>query len=567
MKTQRSENGLGSSRIPLLSIALATILILALTAFSLSSGITIVFQNAYYIPIILACYFYKRKGLLFSIGLIGVYFISLSRVFPSQEIFFQGLIRVLFFLLIALLVTHLSETIEREKARYKGIFSTSESGILLYNTKDLSIVEANPQCSEITGYSIRELVSMGIRDLFGAGETTLPFLNGSGGQVHHHETGIRHRDQTTRTVLISTGSAGEDTGTLTMQDISTRKRAEEDVRKSEEKFRMFFLYSSDPIIIYDLDGRILEANPAAERRFSYSNDELLRMNVRDIDTLGSAPLFSGMIAELERNGNTLFETGYRTKSGEIIPTEVQATLIRYQGTPAILSIPRDITGRKRAESALHQANKKLNLLNSITRHDILNSLTALLGFLELSAEDAKDPTIKAYIDSEVRVANNIRRQIEFTKDYQDVGVKAPAWFPAASLIKRVSGRLENPGITIGIDMPEVEIFADPLVEKVFYNLMENAVRHGKRITRIWFSSEERDGSLIISCNDDGVGIPADKKDAIFRREFFQHSGFGLFLSREILGITGIEIRETGIPGKGARFELTIPPGAFRFPDR
>jgi len=61
-----------------------------------------------------------------------------------------------------------------------------------------------------------------------------------------------------------------------------------------------------------------------------------------------------------------------------------------------------------------------------------------------------------------------------------------------------------------------------------------------------------------------VGIPADKKEAIFNRGYFKHTGFGLLLSREILSITGITITENGIPGKGARFEITVPKGAYRF---
>jgi PAS domain S-box-containing protein len=311
----------------------------------------------------------------------------------------------------------------------------------------------------------------------------------------------------------------------------------------------------------------MEVNSTAEKRLGYSRDELIHMHIQDIDIPEYASLVAERIRELEGAGRILFETVHRPKTGELIPTEVHATLIRYQGKPAILSIPRDISERKRAEIALQQANRKLNLLNSITRHDILNSLTALLGFLELSLDDVKDPRMKDYINAEMRAAQNIRKQIEFTRDYQDVGVKSPGWFLVPLLIKEVRSRVERSDIRIDIDLPDVEIFADPLVEKVFYNLMENAIRHGGKITRIWFESGTRDGNLVISCCDDGAGIPHDKKTAIFNREYFQHSGFGLFLSREILGITGIQIQETGIPGEGARFELVIPQGSFRLPPR
>jgi len=69
---------------------------------------------------------------------------------------------------------------------------------------------------------------------------------------------------------------------------------------------------------------------------------------------------------------------------------------------------------------------------------------------------------------------------------------------------------------------------------------------------------------VIVCEDDGAGIPADMKAAIFKRGYFTHTGLGLYLSREILSITGITIAETSEPGKGTRFEIMVPKGAYRY---
>lgn len=62
--------------------------------------------------------------------------------------------------------------------------------------------------------------------------------------------------------------------------------------------------------------------------------------------------------------------------------------------------------------------------------------------------------------------------------------------------------------------------------------------------------------------DNGIGVPAGAKEKIFRREYFQNTGLGLYLSREILAITKMEIQETGIPGEGARFEIFVPKGSY-----
>lgn len=99
---------------------------------------------------------------------------------------------------------------------------------------------------------------------------------------------------------------------------------------------------------------------------------------------------------------------------------------------------------------------------------------------------------------------------------------------------------------------------------MFHHLIDNAIRHGGTITQIRFSARESFEELVLVCEDDGVGIPEDEKEKTFNRQQFMRSGLALFISREILSITGISIRETGVPGTGARFEIRVPKGAYRF---
>jgi len=98
---------------------------------------------------------------------------------------------------------------------------------------------------------------------------------------------------------------------------------------------------------------------------------------------------------------------------------------------------------------------------------------------------------------------------------------------------------------------------------VFYNLIENSIRHGEHVTEVSIRTVERADSLDIIIEDNGVGIPEAEKEKIFRREYYKNTGFGLFLSREILAITNLVIRETGTPGEGARFVIGIPREHFR----
>ena len=133
-------------------------------------------------------------------------------------------------------------------------------------------------------------------------------------------------------------------------------------------------------------------------------------------------------------------------------------------------------------------------------------------------------------------------------------------------IETATAPLPLPKGTLVICIENISIYADPLLEKVFYNLVENALRYGREPIRITFSSCYQGDNISIICEDNGEGVPEEFKEAIFKRQYFKHTGFGLFLSREILGITGLSIRESGEPGKGARFEITVPPGYFHIED-
>ena len=224
----------------------------------------------------------------------------------------------------------------------------------------------------------------------------------------------------------------------------------------------------------------------------------------------------------------------------------------------------DITYIRQAEMALRVSNKKLNLLSSITRHDILNELMVLSGSLELAIKTMKGQTGIDHIKRAQKAAGTIERQIAFTKVYEQIGVNAPVWQNCHTLIENAVKEVNLGQIMVKNNFPaRTEIFADPLVIKVFFNLVDNAVRYGGKISTIQFAVLERDGNHVVVCEDDGDGVLASDKERIFKRGFGKNHGLGLSLTREILEITGITIHETGEPGRGARFEMIVPKSAYR----
>jgi len=357
----------------------------------------------------------------------------------------------------------------------------------------------------------------------------------------------------------------------TLEDITDRKVTEEELRKSEEKYHN--LYENAVIGIYRIapGGQFLDANARAARILGYdSADELIR-SVTDVGTQVYAdPARRLEAARVLREHGSLrnFEAACRHRDGHIVWVSFNARSIRdangtvlyYEGTSE------DITDRKEAEDALHQANRKLNLLTSITWHDIRNQLHALKGYLELSLKNVQDPEKSVqYLRSMDRVASAIERQILFTREFEQTGAGRQVWQNVLECAIHSAREFILPGVSMDTSgLGRVEILATPMLQKVFSNLIDNALRHGgSAMTAIRFSSRSADGRFVIACENNGADISAEDKERIFVRGYGKNTGDGLFLVREILEMTGITIAETGEPGRGARFEIVVPEGAWR----
>ncbi len=331
------------------------------------------------------------------------------------------------------------------------------------------------------------------------------------------------------------------------------------------------------------DYSVLFANQMLARMLGYdSADAIIGISARNIIT---NPFHWQQIEQDLETDKTVSgrELQLRQKEGSEILVALNARSCTGSGLQiaGIEAIAEDITEQKvleiemqyynaelkRYASSLTQVNKKLNMMNQITRHDILNTITGLFGYVDMAKATDSPEEKEKLLNGIWNLIRIMQRQIAFTKEYQEVGVNLPQWQNVKKLIEIVTVSLSLPPGTFVIDIENLIIYADLLLEKVFYNLVENALRHGKGVTRITFSSVPKGDNILIVCEDNGKGIPEKYKEAIFNRLHYKHTGFGLFLSREILDITGLTIHETGTPGKGARFEITVPPGYFRFKDQ
>ena len=337
------------------------------------------------------------------------------------------------------------------------------------------------------------------------------------------------------------------------------------LRESEEKYRALTENTPDILFSTDMAGNITYVSPQINK-YGFLEEEVMGKSLRilihpaDVDQVENH-----QIRELEQGAQFVSEFRILDKWGTQWWFEEKSFLrLDISGKPVgIYGILRDVTERKRAEDAIELANKKLNLMNNITRHDILNTITGLLGCVDM-AKAAPSPAEREQLLSDIKdLTRIIQRQIAFTKEYQEVGVHLPLWQNVTVVLTRMLQNFEAASPEIIVELERVEVYADPLLEKVFYNLVDNAIRYGEKITLIRFYSEVTESGLSIICEDDGAGIPCEQKHLVFERGVGRNTGMGLFLTREILGITGISIAENGEFGRGARFEMQIPRGTYR----
>ncbi|MFA5347172.1 MAG: PAS domain S-box protein [Methanoregula sp.] len=350
-----------------------------------------------------------------------------------------------------------------------------------------------------------------------------------------------------------------------VRDITDRKKSEDELKSAYEKNQGLMDHANDAIFIADAEtGMLLDANKKTQELTGRTLTEIRTMHETELHPKEDEGRYQAYFKKHAREGTGLQEEIIVDLRGNHIPVIVSATILDLGGRRCMMGIFHDISDIKKASDALQLANKKLNLLAEITRHDIRNKLTMLSGYLELFTDHPPEPEHSMYLTKLKNAVKMIEANIEFTKLYQDLGVVAPDWQNVDDTFFKACTHVDIKKIRFQSDAGGLEIFADPLLERVFYNIVANAVEHGDRVSVVRLSVAELPDCLLIRIEDDGIGIPPHDKETIFRKGYGKNTGLGLFLSREILSITNITIKESGEFQYGARFEMCVPKGIYRF---
>jgi PAS domain S-box-containing protein len=350
------------------------------------------------------------------------------------------------------------------------------------------------------------------------------------------------------------------------------------MRQSEQKLHDLIEFLPDATFAIDQSGTVIAWNRAIEEMTGIPKIQMIGKGRYAY----SVPFYGErqpILIDYAMHPEIEAKTGYSAirRIGDIIEAEVIAPAL-HDGKGAHLKIAttpfydpekkivgavesiRDITEEVRTRSALQNSNRQLAALSGIIRHGLSERLEELYRHLTIGIIRFNDPATLTFLEEIEKAADGIRRQITISRDFREIGSRPPAWMPVQETITGLLNRLDSGGMIVHSWMERLEIFSDPHLSVAFTHLIENAMAAGA--TALVVTYQIHDGICTICFEDNGPGIPDDAKERLFS-EGTERSGHGLFLTREILAITGITIHEEGREGIGARFVMVVPPEGYR----
>jgi PAS domain S-box-containing protein len=344
----------------------------------------------------------------------------------------------------------------------------------------------------------------------------------------------------------------------------------DELTTSEQKFRDVLENSN--VALYK-QNYITETydymSPAFTDITGYSVEEILNTSIYNIFEMFHPDDTEKIYDALEKNlssggGNFKLEYRLKNKTGKYIwVSDTGFIFIGENGKPKYsIGNIHNINDRKIAEEGLSSATRKLNYLNSFVITDIQNAIFSLNGYNQILQEFTNDESILNFVNTQSKIIDTLSELIQFSKVFQSLGIKPPRRQNVTQVFLFGVSHLDMSPYTRVLDLEGIEIFADPLLEQVFYTLADNVIQHSITAStiRLWYQETEEGLTLIFE--DNGQGIPEDIKAIIFEKETGNKKVSGLFLAREILSITNIRINETGSYGKGAKFEINIPKDSY-----
>jgi len=361
-------------------------------------------------------------------------------------------------------------------------------------------------------------------------------------------------------------------GVEVIMDITNIRKTEEDLKKSEEKYRALINGMRDTVWVIGFDGKFMDTNKSAIEILGYSREELLSMGPADIDSNLSADDIMNLIQQMPSDKIQVFETTHTTKDGKPIPVEIQSSIVQYQGKDAILSIGRDITDRKQAEIERLKLKKleSVGVLAGGIAHDFNNLLTGLFGNIEMAkmflSEDHKSYKFLESAGQSMESTTHLTTQLlTFARGgdpiKETLSVAEVLTETAQFSLRGSNAKLETnmaPGLwTVEADKGQLSQVVSNLVINA-----QQAMPDGGTVTLSVDNVEISKARYVqITVHDEGVGIAPQYLDKIFDPYFTtkqKGSGLGLAITHSIIHKHNGKITVDSAISQGTTFTILLP---------
>jgi PAS domain S-box-containing protein len=467
--------------------------------------------------------------------------------------------------------------IESEE-KFRKVFAIGHDAFLISTLKESTIVDVNERFAEMFGFSKQEVIGKSAIDLglwanlFDREKITNDLR--SERKLENLEISCRRKSGELFHVLLSVSlleASNQQLLLSTAKDLSGSKNTENALKESEEKFR--HLAEESPNIIFIIkQSRVVYANKKSEEITGYTRDELYSPNF-DFHLL-SPPEYVELVRStfyrhLKGEIVAPYEYELISKEGKKFDVVVTSKMIEYDCEKAILGIITDISELKKTEDALKRTmkelvnvNEKLSVVGNLTRHDVRNKLSVINGNIYiLKKKNPDNPEIINRLSDMEQACKSITKIFDFAKMYEQIGIgELTLTDVEKSLDEAVALFSSSPNVKIINECHGLTVLADSFLRQLYYNLIDNSMKHGKQVTKIRVHYEiASQGQLNLIYEDNGAGVPIKNKPELFREGFSTGgSGYGLYLIRKMMEAYGWTIQENGEPEAGAKFTITIP---------
>ncbi len=340
--------------------ALVTLASIILTIYCLRTGVSEIYLYLYIVPVVLVAYASPRAGVYFTL-ILGWVYLGLVYLYGALDLRLLTASFAWFYIFVSLGVLISAYTNEIVKQRkYQEIFTGSQSAIFTFDLRTRGIHQYNARLADILGYGGGRIEGGDVSLLWKDAAESDAFLHrlAADRSVNDEEAVFRKQDGSPVWVQLTASLTDEDLVICSAIDLTVRREISAQLRASESQYQLLFDRAGDAIIIHEPDGTILAANQIAGQRSGYSVEELAGLRFTDLDAERCAARTRQHIRELGEKGSLIYETIHRYRSGREVPTEISSSRFEFRGRPAVISIIRDISERKRAEAEIREREQR-----------------------------------------------------------------------------------------------------------------------------------------------------------------------------------------------------------------